>query len=66
MSNNAIVRSTSMTPVPELYPVVTNWHTQLGEGRTHGYIALYSYVAVIDTVFVLAIRGQWEAGYVRG
>ena len=34
--------------------------------RTHGYIALYRYVAVIDTVFVLAIRSQREAGYVRG
>ena len=34
--------------------------------RTHGYIALYRYVAVIDTVFVLAIRSQREAGYVLG
>ena len=33
--------------------------------RTHGYIALYRYVAVIDTVFVLAIRSWREAGYVR-
>ena len=33
--------------------------------RTHGYIALYRYVAAIDTVFVLAIRGQREAGYAR-
>ena len=33
--------------------------------RTHGYIALYRYVAVIDTIFVLAIRSPWEAGYVR-
>ena len=33
--------------------------------RTHGYIALYRYIAVIDTVFVLAIRSQREAGYVR-
>jgi len=31
--------------------------------RTHGYVALYRYVAEIDTVFVLAIRGQKEAGY---
>ena len=29
---------------------------------SHGYVALYRYVAVIDTVFVLAIRGQREAG----
>lgn len=31
----------------------------------HGYVALYRYVAAIDTVFVLAIRAQREAGYVR-
>ena len=33
--------------------------------HSHGYIALYRHVAVIDTVFVLAIRSQQEAGYVR-
>ena len=33
--------------------------------RTHGYVALYRYVAELDTVFVLAIRGQKEAGYTR-
>ena len=33
--------------------------------RTHGHIALYRYVAAIDTVFVLAIRSQREAGYAR-
>lgn len=32
---------------------------------TRGYIALYRYEAVVDTVFVLAIRVQREAGYVR-
>lgn len=31
----------------------------------HGYVALYRYVAAIDNVFVLAIRAQREAGYVR-
>jgi len=31
--------------------------------RSHGYVALYRYVAKIDTVFVLAIRSQREAGY---
>ena len=31
--------------------------------RAHGYVALYRYGAVLDTVFVLAIRGQKEAGY---
>jgi toxin ParE1/3/4 len=31
----------------------------------HGYVALYRYIAAVDTVFVLAIRAQREAGYVR-
>jgi toxin ParE1/3/4 len=31
--------------------------------RSHGYVALYRYVAEIDTVFVLALRSQREAGY---
>ncbi|TAK69811.1 MAG: type II toxin-antitoxin system RelE/ParE family toxin [Betaproteobacteria bacterium] len=31
--------------------------------RARGYVALYRYVSEIDTVFVLAIRGQKEAGY---
>ncbi|TAJ80558.1 MAG: type II toxin-antitoxin system RelE/ParE family toxin [Gallionellaceae bacterium] len=35
-------------------------------GRSsHGYVALYRYVVEIDTVFVLAVRGQQEAGYVQ-
>lgn len=33
--------------------------------RSHGYLALYRYVAVIDTVIVLAVRSQREAGYVE-
>ena len=33
--------------------------------RTRGYLALYRYVADIDTVFVLALRSQREAGYTR-
>ena len=37
---------------------------QLVIGRgTRGYVALYRYVVELDTVFVLAIRGQREAGY---
>lgn len=32
---------------------------------SHGYIALYHFVASIDTVFVLAIRSQRESGYKR-
>jgi hypothetical protein len=31
--------------------------------RSHGYVALYRYVAEIDTVFILAIRSQRDAGY---
>ena len=31
--------------------------------HTRGYVALYRYIAAIDTVFVLALRGQREAGY---
>jgi plasmid stabilization system protein ParE len=33
--------------------------------RARGYVALYRYVAEVDTAFVLAIRGQKEAGYAR-
>ena len=33
-------------------------------GRSsHGYVALYRYIVEIDTVFVLAVRSQLEAGY---
>lgn len=32
--------------------------------RTTGYLALYRYLPELDTVFVLAIRSQREAGYV--
>lgn len=34
--------------------------------RSRGYVALYRYVSEIDTVFVLAVRSQREAGYERG
>ena len=33
--------------------------------QSRGYVALYRYVPEIDTVFVLAIRSQREAGYYR-
>ena len=33
--------------------------------RARGYVALYRYVPELDTVFVLAIRGQKEAGYTK-
>ena len=34
----------------------------IGRG-SRGYVALYRYLPELDTVFVLAIRGQREAGY---
>ena len=33
--------------------------------RARGYVVLYRYIPEIDTVFVLAIRSQREAGYKR-
>ncbi|MFZ5491094.1 MAG: type II toxin-antitoxin system RelE/ParE family toxin [Pseudomonadota bacterium] len=36
----------------------------IGRGA-RGYVALYRYVAAIDTVFALAIRSQREAGFAR-
>lgn len=32
---------------------------------SRGYVALYRYVAPLDTAFVLAIRSQRESGYKR-
>ncbi|MDP2822448.1 MAG: type II toxin-antitoxin system RelE/ParE family toxin [Sulfuritalea sp.] len=31
--------------------------------RSHGHVALYRYLVEVDTVFVLAVRSQREAGY---
>lgn len=31
--------------------------------RSRGYVALYRYVPEVDTVFILAVRSQREAGY---
>ena len=36
----------------------------IGRG-SQGYVALYRYVSEIDTVFVLAVRAQREAGFAR-
>lgn len=33
--------------------------------RSRGYVALYRYIPEIDTVFILALRNQREAGYRR-
>ena len=41
-----------------------NGKRELVIGRNpSGYLVLYRYVAEVDTVFVLAVRGQQEAGY---
>jgi len=51
---------------PEIGRPSRNGLRELVIGReSHGYIALYRYVTSIDTVFVLAIRSQREAGYTR-
>jgi len=44
-------------------PLATGMRELIIGRRNRGYVALYRYVADIDTVFVLAIRGQREAGY---
>ncbi|MGA0588812.1 type II toxin-antitoxin system RelE/ParE family toxin [Dyella sp. KRB-257] len=36
----------------------------IGRGSA-GYVALYSYLSVIDTVLIVAVRGQREGGYAR-
>ena len=45
---------------------VKNGNRELVVGRgTRGYVALYRFVEVIDTVFVLTIRSQRESAYRR-
>jgi toxin ParE1/3/4 len=45
---------------------VLNGKRELVIGRKgRGYVALYKYVDEIDTIFVLTIRSQREAGYAR-
>ena len=43
-------------------PVESRMNALIIGRDSHGYVALYRYVAAIATVFVLAIRGQREAG----
>jgi plasmid stabilization system protein ParE len=51
---------------PLIGRLVLNGKRELVIGRRgRGYVALYQYVDEIDTVFVLAVRSQREAGYVR-
>lgn len=44
-------------------PVETDKRELVIGRRSRGYMALYRYVAEIDTAFVLAVRSQREAGY---
>ena len=46
-------------------PTATNMRELIIGRYSHGYVALYRYVPEIDTVFVLAIRNQCEAGYTK-
>jgi plasmid stabilization system protein ParE len=36
----------------------------IGQG-SRGYVALYRYLAGIETVFILALRAQRESGFIR-
>jgi plasmid stabilization system protein ParE len=51
---------------PQIGRPVKDGKRELVIGRaTRGYVALYRYVAAIDTVFVLAVRAQREDGFKR-
>ncbi|MFY3383740.1 type II toxin-antitoxin system RelE/ParE family toxin [Paracidovorax sp. MALMAid1276] len=51
---------------PQIGRPVQGGKRELVIGRaSRGYVALYHYVAQIDTVFVLAVRNQREAGFKR-
>jgi plasmid stabilization system protein ParE len=55
-----------LTHSPQMGRPVTNGKRELIIGRaTRGYVALYRYIAAIDTVFVLAVRAQREDGFKR-
>lgn len=58
-------RSTRPYPhMPMIGRPVTRDKRELVIGRrSHGYVALFRYVVDVDTVFVLAVRSQREAGY---
>ncbi|HQR77937.1 MAG TPA: type II toxin-antitoxin system RelE/ParE family toxin [Burkholderiaceae bacterium] len=49
---------------PEIGRPASGDKSELVIGRgSRGYVALYRYLPELDTVFVLAIRSQREAGY---
>jgi plasmid stabilization system protein ParE len=55
-----------LTHSPWIGRPVKDGQRELVIGRaTRGYVALYRYVAAIDTVFLLAVRAQREEGYKR-
>ena len=55
-----------LTHSPHIGRPVKGGKRELVIGRqSRGYVALYRFVASIDTVFVLALRSQREAGYKR-
>ncbi len=56
-----------LTHSPLIGRPVKNGRRELVIGHgSRGYIALYRFVASIDTIFVLAIRSQRESGYQHG
>ena len=53
-----------LTHSPLIGRPVKDGKRELVIGRaTRGYVALYRYVAAINTVLLLAVRAQREAGY---
>ncbi|HSY29182.1 MAG TPA: type II toxin-antitoxin system RelE/ParE family toxin [Burkholderiaceae bacterium] len=62
---NEIIQAVSVLELNPLIgrPTLGNKRDLIIGRRFRGYVALYRYVAEIDTVFVLALRGQKEAGF---
>lgn len=55
-----------LTHSPQMGRPVQGGKRELVIGRAaRGYVALYQYVAAIDTVFLLAVRSQREDGFKR-
>jgi len=55
-----------LTHSPLIGRPVKGGKRELVIGRdSRGYVALYRFVASVDTVFILAIRSQRESGYKR-
>lgn len=55
-----------LTHSPQIGRPVRGGKRELVIGRaSRGYVAMYQYVELIDTVFVLAVRSQREVGFKR-